>query len=129
MENRGIKVPDVIIYDTCEDMMVGTFPGRWQEVWKEYKAYIEGDYYKDSSSKRTYKAAYSPPSAKPNIGILGLGTRPKVSACIEGHSMWDFTYTVLHEMAHVYYDTRNECVCDSFALLYNNLFWTPACTA
>lgn len=30
-----------------------------------------------------------------------------------------------NEIAHILYETRDEVTCNSFALLYNNLLWTP----
>lgn len=42
---------------------------------------------------------------------------------IEGLSYKDFTFTVYHEMAHIIYDTKDEVVANSFALLYNNKLW------
>lgn len=123
----GMYIPDVTVYDSALDMMMGIWPTEWEKMLKYYKEYIANSdyvaaYTNEDGELRYHKQVYRQPSLNGNICLLGLATNP-VSVTYEGCGMKDFTFTVFHEIAHILYETRDEVTCNSFALLYNNLLW------
>lgn len=127
----GMYIPEVTVYNSALDMMQGILPDKWEEMLKYYKEYTsEEEYvaaYSDEDGELKYhKQVYRQASLNNEMCLLGLATNP-VSVTHEGCGMMDFTFTVFHEIAHILYNTRDEIVCNSFALLYNNLLWaTPS---
>lgn len=130
LTSRGLESPRVSIYETGLAMAQGIWPDEWEKILKYYKEYCEkADYiaaYVDEDGELKYhKQVYRQPSLNYEMCLLGLATTPRVSVTYEGCGMRDFTFTVFHEIAHILYETRDEVTCNSFALLYNNLLWTP----
>lgn len=81
---------------------------------------------KSGSGYRFYKNTYQQPSLQgiTTMKLFGLATRPEISVTYEGQSIRDFTFTVFHEIAHIFYNTLDETVANSFAVLYNNILWS-----
>lgn len=107
-------------------MLQFIWPDTYINQIKYYESYMSKPNYVAASNNFTfYKNTYLQPSLAgiSTMRIFGLATEPKVSVTYEGQSMKDFTFTVFHEIAHIFYDTLDEVVANSFAVLYNNSLW------
>lgn len=129
--SRGFTPPDVDLYDSAVSMLQGIWPYKWEEMWDYYYSFISDEKYnsayRDGDELIFFKSAYRQPSLNRSMCLVGLATQPNISVTHEGVCMKDFTFAIFHEIAHIFYETRDEIICNSFALLYNNLLWaTPA---
>jgi hypothetical protein len=132
LSERGLDIPDVDVYNTALGMLQGIWPLSWPSMLEYYTKCVADEKYTsayvDESGELLYHhQVYRQPSINKDMCLLGLATEPAVSVTFEGCGMREFTFSIFHEIAHIFYKTRNEVTCNSFALLYNNLLWaTPA---
>lgn len=122
----SFKAPKVYLFETSLGMFKYWYPKSYRSVLMKMADHIATPGYASACKNGGYyQNIYDQPSIKhfTKCRIFGLATRPHVSITTEGLSYRDFTFTVYHEMAHIIYDTKDEVVANSFALLYNNKLW------
>lgn len=132
IESIKFYKPQIKIFDTALDMLKFHWPDNYIGQIKYYESYMSKSNYVSNShlldgSHKFYKNVYTQPSLQgiSRMKLFGLATQPEISVTHEGQSMRDFTFTIFHEIGHIYYDTLNEEVANLFAVLYNKILWEP----
>lgn len=122
---QNLDPPSIYLFDTALEMFKHVWPDDYNDKINYYSQYIKSNKYQSASRGGSYyKDYYNQPSMRGKSNVFGLATRPCISVTTEGQPYKEFTFTIFHEVAHIIYDTQDEIVANSFALLYNERLWS-----
>lgn len=113
------------IFPTAYSMLENAFSGyQLKSIIKHYEKLINSDKYQEEGKDIPDLLMANQWSIQgiSKVRLYGLATKPKVSITVEGQSYKSFTFTIFHELGHMFFGD-SELKANEFAIKNNKRIW------